>query len=91
MNTFTALSDPTRRRILEMLAMGDLAAGEIAECFDMTAAAISQHLKALKEAGLVRVRAEAQRRIYALAPEGLDEPARWLERTRGGRAFVSHA
>lgn len=93
MNSFTALSDPTRRRILEMLAAGDMAAGEIAQCFDMTAAAISQHLRALKEAGLVRVRAVAQRRIYQIAPEGLDEPVSWLERTRrNGRAVVdAHA
>jgi DNA-binding transcriptional ArsR family regulator len=82
MNTFSALSDPTRRRILEMLALREMSAGEIAQCFDMTAAAISQHLKALKEAGLVSVRAEAQRRIYRLEPHGLDEPASWLERTR---------
>lgn len=83
MNAFNALSDPTRRRILEMLSDGEMAAGEIAERFEMTAAAVSQHLKALKEAGLVRVRAQAQRRIYTLAPEGLEEPARWLDETRG--------
>ncbi|MGE0830043.1 MAG: metalloregulator ArsR/SmtB family transcription factor [Hyphomonadaceae bacterium] len=86
MNSFSALSDPTRRRILEMLSAGDMAAGEIAEAFDMTAAAISQHLKALREAGLVTVRAKAQRRIYRLAPEGFDECVRWLEETRDRRA-----
>ncbi|MGE0047165.1 MAG: metalloregulator ArsR/SmtB family transcription factor [Hyphomonadaceae bacterium] len=90
MNTFTALADPTRRRILEMLAESDLAAGQIADRFDMTAAAVSQHLKALKEAGLVTVRAEAQRRIYKLSPEGFAEPAEWLDRTRGaGRALAN--
>ena len=79
---FTALADPTRRRILEMLAGGQLAAGEIAGRFTMSPPAISQHLKVLRRANLVRVRTEAQRRIYELEPNGLDELETWLARVR---------
>ncbi len=65
-NSFTALADPTRRRIVEMLGGGELSAGEIAGRFDVSAPAISQHLKTLKAARLVRVRIDAQRRIYTI-------------------------
>jgi DNA-binding transcriptional ArsR family regulator len=82
MQSFTALSDPTRRRIVELLAIGELCAGEIADRFDVSPPAISQHLKVLREARLVRVRVEAQRRIYALDPEGLAELDAWLARVR---------
>lgn len=63
-----ALADPTRRRIIELLASGERASGEIAERFAISAPAVSQHLKTLKQAGLVRSRVEAQRRIYELDP-----------------------
>ena len=79
---FMALSDPTRRRIVEMLATRELRAGEIARRFDMTAPAVSQHLKLLRDAGLVQVRRDAQRRIYALDPAGLAELDAWLGRFR---------
>jgi DNA-binding transcriptional ArsR family regulator len=79
---FMALADPTRRRIVEMLATRELRAGEIARRFDMTAPAVSQHLKLLREAGLVQVRRDAQRRIYALDPAGLAEMDVWLGRFR---------
>ena len=79
---FTALADPTRQRIVEMLASGPLAAGEIASRFALSAPAVSQHLKTLKTARLVRVHAEKQRRIYALDPEGVDEVAQWVARIR---------
>jgi DNA-binding transcriptional ArsR family regulator len=78
METFTALADPTRRQIVEMLATGELAAGDIARRFDMSAPAVSQHLKALKSAHLVRVRVDAQRRIYSLDPEGIETVENWL-------------
>jgi DNA-binding transcriptional ArsR family regulator len=78
MDTLAALADPTRRRILEMLAQRELSAGEIAERFPVSAPAISQHLKVLREAQLVRVRVEAQRRIYELDPDGLAALERWL-------------
>jgi DNA-binding transcriptional ArsR family regulator len=81
-NGFTALSDPTRQRIVEMLAQGPLSSGEIARRFDVSAPAISQHLKTLRSARLVRVRAEAQRRIYELDREGVDELSAWVEQIR---------
>ncbi|WP_163997079.1 metalloregulator ArsR/SmtB family transcription factor [Pyxidicoccus caerfyrddinensis] len=83
MDAFTALSDPTRRRIVELLAGGERSAGELGASFDISAPAISQHLKVLKEARLVQVRAEAQRRIYALDAAGLDELEGWVDRIRG--------
>ena len=82
MDTFAALADPTRRRIVELLGRGERSAGEIVDEFDVSAPAISQHLKALREAGLVRVRTDAQRRIYALDPAGLAEIDAWLESVR---------
>ncbi|MDZ4380353.1 MAG: metalloregulator ArsR/SmtB family transcription factor [Parvibaculum sp.] len=82
METFAALADPTRRQIVEMLATGELAAGDIARRFEMSAPAVSQHLKALKSAHLVRVRVDAQRRIYSLDPEGLDGMETWLAKIR---------
>lgn len=82
MQTFAALADPTRRRIVEMLALRDRTAGEIVEEFDMTAPAISQHLKVLREAKLVAVRAEGQHRIHSLDPEGLEEIEAWIAKTR---------
>jgi DNA-binding transcriptional ArsR family regulator len=82
MLAFAALADPTRRRIVEMLAARELPAGEIARRFDMTAPAVSQHLRLLREAGMISVRREAQRRIYALDPNGLTELDAWLSRFR---------
>ena len=79
---FAALGDPTRRRIIELLAERELAAGEIARRFDMTAPAVSQHLKILRNAALIRVRNDAQRRIYALEPSGLADLDAWLGRYR---------
>jgi DNA-binding transcriptional ArsR family regulator len=82
MQVLTALSDPTRQRIVEMLSARELSAGQIAAKFDMSAPAISQHLKVLKDAKLVRVRADAQRRIYTLDREGFEEMDEWLARIR---------
>ncbi|MFN4164526.1 MAG: ArsR/SmtB family transcription factor [Ferrovibrio sp.] len=82
MEHFTALADPTRRQIVELLGRGERAAGEIAEGFAISAPAVSQHLKVLREAGLVRVRVDGQRRIYELNPEGLAEIDAWLDRVR---------
>jgi DNA-binding transcriptional ArsR family regulator len=82
MHAFEALADPTRRRIVELLAAGERAAGEIAGQFEVSAPAISQHLKALRNAGLVQVRAQAQRRFYSLDPAGLRAIDAWLEQVR---------
>jgi DNA-binding transcriptional ArsR family regulator len=77
-----AIADPTRRRIVELLAARDRTAGELVGEFDVSASAISQHLKVLREAGLVTVRAEGQSRVQALNPDGLGELEAWLENTR---------
>jgi DNA-binding transcriptional ArsR family regulator len=82
MEPFVALADPTRRRIVEALTAGPLSSGEIAARFPISAPAISQHLKALKAARLVRVRSEAQRRIYEIDPEGIEAVAGWAEGVR---------
>lgn len=82
MESLTALADPTRRRIVEILAAGPLPSGEIARRVAFTPPAISQHLKILKEVRLVRMRPEAQRRIYELDPAGIGEISEWLERIR---------
>ena len=82
MDSLAALADPTRRRIVETLAGGPLSSGEIASRFDITAPAISQHLKTLRNARLVRVRAQAQRRIYELDPDGVGELADWVDQIR---------
>jgi DNA-binding transcriptional ArsR family regulator len=82
MDALAALADPTRRRIVELLGRGERSAGELVDQFDVSAPAISQHLKALREAGLVQVRVDAQRRIYALDPAGLAEIDAWLASVR---------
>jgi DNA-binding transcriptional ArsR family regulator len=82
MEIFTALADPTRRRIVELLSRGECAAGEIVDAFDVSGPAISQHLKVLREAALVQVRVDGQRRIYQLDPQGLGEMDRWLNDVR---------
>lgn len=82
MQSLAAIADPTRRRIVELLARGDRTAGELVDEFDLSAPAISQHLKVLREAGLVVTRAERQSRIQSLNPAGFDELDAWLEKTR---------
>ena len=82
MPAFAALAEPTRQRIVEMLAQRERSAGEIAKACKASAPAISQHLKVLREAKLVRVRVDAQRRIYALAPQGVAELDAWVARIK---------
>lgn len=82
MQSLLAIADPTRRRIVELLAVRERTAGELVAEFAMSAPAISQHLKVLREAGLVTVRAEGQTRVQRLNPEGFDELGAWLEKTR---------
>jgi DNA-binding transcriptional ArsR family regulator len=83
MDSFTALADPTRRRIIEHLAAArQLASGDIAACFTLSKPAISQHLSVLKEARLVSVEIRGQQRIYRLNREGFDEMEAWITRTR---------
>ena len=78
METLTALADPTRRALLELLAGGELPAGELAERFPVSRPAISRHLRVLREAGLVTARTEGKRRLYALDPRPLRELDDWL-------------
>ena len=82
MNGLTALADPTRQRIVQMLAGGALSSGDIASRFKMSAPAVSQHLKILREAKLVTARAQAQKRIYELDPDGVNEVADWVNDLR---------
>lgn len=78
MQSLIALADPTRRRMVELLAGRELSSGSIADAFEISAPAVSQHLKVLKEANIVRVRVDGQRRIYALEPDGFAELESWL-------------
>ena len=80
--TFAALSDPTRRAILERLASGEATVGELAKPFAMSQPAVSKHLRVLKEAGLISQRRAAQRRPCRLEPEPLKEVADWIEEYR---------
>ncbi|HHY48670.1 MAG TPA: winged helix-turn-helix transcriptional regulator [Alphaproteobacteria bacterium] len=83
MHAFDVLGDPVRRRILELLAAREHASGEvvevIAEEFGITQAAVSQHLKVLREAGFATVRPEGTRRVYALDPAPLRQVDDWLD------------
>ena len=76
---FDAISDPTRRAILDHLRRGELGAGEIAARFPVSRPAIARHVRVLRKAGLLRERREAQRRFYSLEPGGLAEIDRWLQ------------
>lgn len=83
MHAFDVLADPVRRRVVESIADGELASGDIAarirEEFGITAPAVSQHLKVLREAGFATVRAVGARRLYALDPAPLAEVDTWLD------------
>jgi DNA-binding transcriptional ArsR family regulator len=74
-----AIAAPRRRQILALVRDGELSAGEIAEHFDVTRPAVSQHLTVLKEAGLVSERRNGTRRLYRARPEGLGELKAFLE------------
>jgi len=82
MQSLIAIADPTRRRIVELLAENERTAGQLVDEFDVSASAISQHLKVLREAGLVTVRAVGQSRVQALNPDGFSDVEEWLEKTR---------
>jgi DNA-binding transcriptional ArsR family regulator len=74
-----ALAEPQRRRILSIVGERELPAGEIAEHFDITHQAVSQHLRVLKEAGLLRERREGTRRLYAIQPEAIESVRAFLD------------
>jgi DNA-binding transcriptional ArsR family regulator len=73
------LSDPTRRRVFERLRSGPQSVGVLAAGLPVSRPAVSQHLKALKEAGLVTDRSEGTRRVYHIDPDGLGELRRWID------------
>lgn len=80
--TFAALSDPTRRTILDLLAERERSVGELVEQFSITQSAVSRHLNVLEQADLIERRREGQRRLCALRMEPLDEIDRWMARYR---------
>jgi DNA-binding transcriptional ArsR family regulator len=77
-----ALSDASRRTVLEALGEGDATAGELAALLPIARPGVSRHLRVLREAGLVDVRQDGQRRVYSLRPEPLAEVDGWLARYR---------
>jgi len=79
-NAFAALADPTRREVFERLAAGPRSVGELAEALPVSRPAVSQHLKVLKEAGLVSDHPEGARRVYQIDPQGLGQIRAWLDR-----------
>lgn len=87
MHAFDVLGDPVRRRILELLAAGELASGEVVDViageFGITQAAVSQHLKVLRVSGFATVRPEGTRRVYVLNATPMREVDDWLEHFRG--------
>jgi DNA-binding transcriptional ArsR family regulator len=78
-NALQCLSDPTRRQVFERLRSGPKSVGVLADGLPVSRPAVSQHLKALKAAGLVRDRSEGSRRVYWIDPDGLGELRRWLD------------
>jgi DNA-binding transcriptional ArsR family regulator len=87
MEAFDVLGDPVRRRILELLAQGEHASGEIVAVvggeFGITQSAVSQHLKVLRDAGFASVRIDGPRRLYAVDAAPMAEVDAWLARFRG--------
>jgi DNA-binding transcriptional ArsR family regulator len=77
--TFDVLAEPTRRRILDLLLDRERPVGELVKKLKLSQPGVSKHLRVLREAGLVSVRNDAQRRIYGIRPEPLEEIAEWLE------------
>src|SRR5712691_5253593 len=80
--TLRALAEPNRFQIVELLRDGPRPVGHLVRCLRLRQPQVSKHLRVLSDAGLVDVRVDAQRRIYALRPEALQELEVWLERYR---------
>jgi len=78
-NALAALADPSRRHVFEQLRAGPRSVGELAQRLPVSRPAVSQHLKVLKEAGLVTDRAEGTRRVYCIDPHGLAAVRAWLD------------
>jgi DNA-binding transcriptional ArsR family regulator len=82
MDAFAALADPIRAEIVRMLSLRDLSAGDVAGRFPVSRPAVSRHLAVLQRSRLVKVRPDAQRRVYSLDPAGLDDVDRWVDECR---------
>jgi len=82
-DVFRAVSDPTRRQMLELLSIRDRTVTELAAPFDMSQPAVSQHLRVLREAGLVEVRRDGRHRVYHLDPTPLEEVFDWVQYFEG--------
>lgn len=82
LDVFQALSDPTRRLIVEALLEGEQAVGDLVERVDIQQSGVSRHLRILGEAGFVRVRPDGTRRLYSLRPEPFRELSTWVDRYR---------
>ena len=83
MDVFEAIAEPSRRALLDSLTAGERSAGELVAALpELTQPTVSRHLRVLREVGLVEVRADAQRRIYALRADGLVEIDHWIDRYR---------
>jgi DNA-binding transcriptional ArsR family regulator len=80
---FEALADPTRRRIVELVAERERSAGEIAAAFSISRPGVSKHLRVLREQRILAAREDGTRRLYSLEPKALDEVDDWVERCRG--------
>jgi DNA-binding transcriptional ArsR family regulator len=80
MNTFVALADPTRLQIFELISQGEKSVGDIVKQFTLKAPTISQHLRVLRQAKLVHVRAAGQHRLYTVDQAGVQEMEVWLHR-----------
>jgi DNA-binding transcriptional ArsR family regulator len=78
-DVYLAIADPTRRRLLDLLGQGEQSVMGLAESFDMTLSAISQHLRLLREVGLVSVRPVGRERFYRLSAQALVEVANWVQ------------
>ena len=78
---FQAIADPTRRQLLELLGRGDLTVQEMAERFDVTLSAISQHLRVLRFASLVVEERQGRHRVYRLNPDALVDLQQWAQRS----------
>ena len=82
MHAFAALADDTRLAIVDELSNGERAVGELVDALGVAQPTVSQHLKVLRDAGLVAMRPDAQRRLYRIDPAGFEVVELWLERHR---------
>ena len=88
-DVFTAIADPTRRRMLDLLRPGEMTVTELASCLPVSQPTISEHLRVLRNVGLVVARKSGRQRIYRLEESGLDEVYGWLDQSDGRNSTAS--